>query len=93
MFYFICANLKNKKSIKGLESEINTAASLRHPNIVPIYGVAILPNEIWIVMELADGCLYSQLSDSSVSLDWPRRLSLAHSACLAVQFLHKRNVC
>lgn len=50
-----------------LEREITTAARLRHPHVVQIYGVCIYsPTELWLLMEFAEGgSLFSKLSNKS----------------------------
>jgi serine/threonine protein kinase len=50
-----------------MKKEIDFAAQLRHPNVVPLYGVCMHGNtEVWIIMEFADGgSLYDILSDQT----------------------------
>jgi serine/threonine protein kinase len=51
-----------------LEREITTAARLRHPHVVQVYGACVYSTtEIWLVMEYADGgSLFSKLSDKKI---------------------------
>jgi serine/threonine protein kinase len=50
-----------------LEREITTAARLRHPHVVQVYGACVYsPTELWLVMEYADGgSLFSKIADKS----------------------------
>jgi serine/threonine protein kinase len=44
--------------------ELAFATTLRHPNIVLVYGACLVGNVLWIVMEFADsGSLTSVLAD------------------------------
>ena len=46
-------------------------STLKHPNIVHVEGVCVLPPCVSIVMELCKGSLFELLRlDSSASLDW-----------------------
>jgi serine/threonine protein kinase len=57
-----------KKAIRRLEREINTAARLRHPHVVQMYGACVISTtELWLVMEFADGgSLFSRLADKQL---------------------------
>lgn len=67
---------RDAKFIESFRRESQAAASLSHPNIVNIYDVGREGNIHYIVMELIEGSILSDLIKEHGALDWKRAVEI-----------------
>jgi serine/threonine protein kinase len=73
------------------QREAEAVASLKHPNIVPIFEFGECDGQPYIVMEYAErGSLYQQVHDSP--LPWREAAALVAVLAEAVQAVHRRGI-
>eukprot|EP00041_Stephanoeca_diplocostata_P029569 m.877794 g.877794 ORF g.877794 m.877794 type:complete len:814 (+) comp23583_c0_seq12:281-2722(+) len=78
-----------EETIRNFFSESKMLCGLRHPNIIHVTGVCVVPPSICMVMELCKGSLRELLElPSSSDLAWGDRLSMATDCARAVACLH-----
>ena len=71
--------------------ETALTSRLRHPNIVQVRGVCVLPPAICMVMELCHGSLFDRLRiKSDTGIDWDTRLAYAVDCARGVACLHSQ---
>lgn len=63
---------------------------LRHPNVLQLLGLSLTPARLMIVMELMEKSLFDVLHDSTVGLEWGRRVELAHGIAAGLSYIHSR---
>jgi len=83
----------NPDNVKLLCTEINIMKSSRHPNIVEFMDCFVVGNnQLWIIMELMDGCLTDVLEQfPKVALN-ERQISLACRETLkSLAYIHKNH--
>ena len=78
---------------KEFASEMTTLGSLKHHNLVPLFGFCMAGKERLLVYEYMEhGMLYDQLHPSepeaSSILDWPLRLKIGIGAAKGLAWLH-----
>ncbi|KAH3764886.1 tyrosine-protein kinase FRK [Pelomyxa schiedti] len=84
------------KTLKGqhLRNDILIEAamlsSLRHPNVIGLYGICEYENNLYLVTELADGSVSGLLSQRELPL--PTRLKMARDAAAGMQYLASYHV-
>eukprot|EP00041_Stephanoeca_diplocostata_P029570 m.877724 g.877724 ORF g.877724 m.877724 type:complete len:125 (+) comp23583_c0_seq4:364-738(+) len=77
-----------EETIRNFFSESKMLCGLRHPNIIHVTGVCVVPPSICMVMELCKGSLRELLElPSSSDLAWGDRLSMATDCARAVACL------
>ena len=77
------------ENIDNYIRESEMLARLRHPNIVLLLGICVVPPCIALVMERCSGSLFELLrSDAGRSMDWELRLFLMSDCARAVALLH-----
>lgn len=81
------------ETVQNFFSESRLLCRLRHPNIVHVAGICVLPPSICMVMELCKGSLYEllRLETTKAKLDWEARLSMAIECACGVQCLHEQS--
>ena len=78
--------------IDEFQRETAVHASLRHPNIILLYGICIEATKCAMVMEfMANGSLYDVLKNPA-ELPWSRRLSLALEITAGLVYLQGKQI-
>lgn len=73
--------------------EIQTLSTLRHPNIVSMFGYCNSGGKIKLVTEyIPGGDLSKYIYDKSIVFDWPLILDLALAICRGMNYLHKQKI-
>lgn len=83
---------KDLKFIENFRRESQAAASLSHPNIVNVYDVGREGNIHYIVMELIEGYILSDLIKQSGHMEWRRAVEITKRIASALSFAHKNNI-
>jgi hypothetical protein len=83
----------NPDNLKLLCTEINIMKSSRHPNIVEFIDCFIVEsNQLWIVMELMDGCLTDVLEQfPKVALDERQIALVCRETLKSLAYIHKNH--
>uniref|UniRef100_A0A8R1HRG1 Tyrosine-protein kinase n=1 Tax=Caenorhabditis japonica TaxID=281687 RepID=A0A8R1HRG1_CAEJA len=82
----------NKEQIKEFMSEARHLRTFQHPNIVKLYGVAVLQEPLYMVMELAShGALDSYLQKNP-TLPLETRNEMILQAAWGIEYLHSKQV-
>lgn len=72
---------------RTVEKEIAIFSQCNHPGVIKLYGVCVCEEEIWVVMELANGgSLHSKLEKENYS--WEVKWKWATEVAAAVEYLH-----
>jgi serine/threonine-protein kinase len=79
------------QTAQRLQREARIMASLRHPNLVPVYDMLMDEDDLLLVMEYVRG---ETLADvlTSAPLDWERTLELLEPVAAALDHVHDRGV-
>lgn len=84
------------EAIEEFRNEVIAHGSLRHPNVVLLYGVMIDPilHQYGLVMEYMEkGSLADYLrKDKTVNIPWSQKLQLAKHCISGLAYLHSRNI-
>eukprot|EP00727_Mastigamoeba_balamuthi_P014406 m51a1_g9590 putative tyrosine-protein kinase fes fps (658) ;mRNA; f:1019538-1022221 len=75
---------------QGLIIEASMLSSLRHPNVIQMYGVAMHAGAMYLVTELADGNLLTLLRSANLPLS--SRLRICRDVAAGMQFLASNKV-
>ena len=82
------ANFKSMSKIKNLENEINVQRKISHTNIIKVYDVMMDEENIYIVMEYADGGNLFHYIRKRKKLEEMEAYKLFIQILTAVNFLH-----
>ncbi len=82
----------DEEFVKRFEVEAQSAASLSHPNIVPIYDVGNENNIFYIVMEYIDGITLKEYIIRNGPLDWKESVKIAIQICSAIEHAHSKQI-
>ncbi len=83
--------LASESARRRFEREIELAASLSHPNIVPIHDSGLSRGHYYFAMDFIDGIRLDRYVKSR-DLPVDQRLRLMQKVCLAVNYAHQRGV-
>lgn len=83
---------KDLKFIENFRRESQSAASLSHPNIVNIYDVGKEGNIHYIVMELIEGQVLSDMIKNEGPMEFHRAVDIVKQIALALGFAHKNHI-
>ena len=75
-------------TVENFFQESALLSRLRHPNIVHVIGVCVLPPSICMVMELCKGSLFECLRLPGATYEWGARLTMGIDCARAVSCLH-----
>lgn len=78
--------------LRRFEMEAQAAASLSHPNIVPVYDVGSEDNLFYIVMELVEGMTLKEQIEKEGRFEWRRALRIAGQICSALSHAHGNQI-
>lgn len=83
---------KDLKFIENFRRESQSAASLTHPNIVNIYDVGKEGNIHYIVMELIEGQVLSDIIKNEGPMEFSKAIDIVKQIALALSFAHKNHI-
>ncbi len=83
---------KDLKFIENFRRESQAAASLTHPNIVNIYDVGKEGNIHYIVMELIEGQVLSDIIKNEGPMEFEKAVEIVKQIALALSFAHKNHI-
>ncbi len=78
--------------VKRFSVEAQSAASLSHPNIVPIYDVGYENGIHYIVMEYIDGITLKDYISQNKILDWREAVDITIQVCSALEHAHEKHI-
>ena len=84
--------VKDVKFIENFRKESQAAASLSHPNIVSIFDVGREGNINYIVMELIEGKVLSEVIKEEAPLDYERSIEITKQIASALSLAHKNHI-
>uniref|UniRef100_A0A251TKS4 non-specific serine/threonine protein kinase n=1 Tax=Helianthus annuus TaxID=4232 RepID=A0A251TKS4_HELAN len=71
------------------EAEVAALSSLRHMNVVKLYGCISSEDSNLLVYEyMPNGSLWDRLHTDNISMDWSVRYDIAIGAAMGIQYLH-----
>lgn len=83
---------KDEQFIENFRRESQAAAGLSHPNIVGVYDVGKEGNIHFIVMELIDGKVLSDVIKEKGRLDYKEAISIIRQVASALSLAHKNQI-
>lgn len=83
---------KDLKFIENFRRESQAAASLSHPNIVNIYDVGKEGNIHYIVMELIEGQVLSDIIKNEGPMEYHKAVDIVRQIALALGFAHRNDI-
>lgn len=82
----------DEEFVKRFRVEAQAAASLSHPNIVPIFDVGQEEGVHYLVMELIDGVTLKQYIMDHGQLNWKEAVNIAIQICSAIEHAHRNHI-
>lgn len=83
---------KDLKFIENFKRESQAAASLSHPNIVNIFDVGREGNIHYIVMELVEGRVLSDIIKEEGPMEWRQATEIVKQMAAALSVAHKNHI-
>lgn len=83
---------KDLKIIESFRRESQAAASLSHPNIVNVFDVGREGNIFYIVMELIEGRVLSDMIKEDGPMDYRRAIEIGKQMASALSLAHKNHI-
>ena len=83
---------KDEQFIENFRRESQAAAGLSHPNIVGVYDVGKEGNIHFIIMELIDGKVLSDVIKEEGRLDYKETISIIRQVASALSLAHKNQI-
>ncbi|QAT43189.1 Stk1 family PASTA domain-containing Ser/Thr kinase [Aminipila luticellarii] len=83
---------KDLKLVDSFKKESQAAASLVHPNIVGVYDVGREGNINYIVMELVEGKILSDIIKEEGPLDYKRAINIGQQIAAGLSCAHKNHI-
>jgi len=88
----IASSEDNLEALLRFQQEGAVLSTLKHPNIVEVYGTFLEEHTSCIIMELLEGQSLAQILRSEGRLPLPRVKYLAYQVASALAFAHKRAI-
>ncbi|VDO80316.1 unnamed protein product [Heligmosomoides polygyrus] len=83
----------SKELIKAVMKEARLMRGLNHPNVVKLYGVGMLDQPLYILLEyVAGGALKTYLRKNKDTITKPEKIQMALGAGWGIGYLHKSNI-
>ena len=82
----------DEEFVKRFLIEAQSAASLSHPNIVPIYDVGHEENIHYIVMEYINGITLKEYIMKNGALQWRDAVDISIQICSAIEHAHRNHI-
>ncbi|XGW02700.1 hypothetical protein V3C99_014601 [Haemonchus contortus] len=83
----------SKDLIKEVMKEARLMRGLQHPNVVNLYGVGMLDQPLYILLEyVAGGALKTYLRKNKDSITKPEKIQMALGAAWGIEYLHRVNI-
>lgn len=83
---------KDLKLVESFKKESQAAASLVHPNIVGVYDVGREGNINYIVMELVEGKILSDIIKEQGPLDYKKAIDIGQQIAAGLSCAHKNHI-
>lgn len=84
---------KSTKQIETLTDEANLMVTMRHPNVVPLFGAWLSKPVLFLVTEyMARGDVYGILHNEDIEIEKKHVRSMALDTCRGMTYLHSRNI-
>ena len=83
---------EDEEFVKRFRIEAQSAASLSHPNIVPIYDVGHQGNIHYIVMEYVDGITLKEYITNNGAIPWQEAINVSVQVCSAMEHAHRNHI-
>ena len=89
----LAPELAHELSAERFAREIRLAASLQHPNIVPVHSAGVAEGVPYYTMPLVEGrSLREQLTEAHGQLPLPERIGILRDVARALDYAHTRGV-
>ncbi|PIO56371.1 protein tyrosine kinase, partial [Teladorsagia circumcincta] len=82
----------SKEKIKEMMQEARLMRELNHPNVVRIYGVALLEHPLYIILEYVPGGALDVYLRKNKQISQDDRLLMAMGAAWGMEYLHMCNI-
>ena len=83
---------RDVKLVESFKKESQAAASLVHPNIVGVYDVGREGNINYIVMELVEGRILSNIIKDEAPMDYKKAIDIARQIAAGLSCAHKNHI-
>ncbi|KAK6025866.1 protein tyrosine kinase [Ostertagia ostertagi] len=83
----------SKDLIKEVMKEARLMRGLQHPNVVNLYGVGLLDQPLYILLEyVAGGALKTYLRKNKETITKTEKIQMSLGAAWGIEYLHKSNI-
>uniref|UniRef100_A0A183GAC7 non-specific protein-tyrosine kinase n=1 Tax=Heligmosomoides polygyrus TaxID=6339 RepID=A0A183GAC7_HELPZ len=82
----------SKSKIKEMMREARMMRELKHPNVVCTYGVAVLEQPLYIILEFVPGGALDSYLRKNKNIDRDERLLMSMGAAWGLEYLHKCSI-
>ncbi|WKX94239.1 hypothetical protein Q1695_011472 [Nippostrongylus brasiliensis] len=82
----------SKAKIKEMMQEARLMRELKHPNVVCIYGVALLEQPLYLVLEFVPGGALDSYLRRNKNIERDDRLLMTMGAAWGLEYLHKSSI-
>jgi len=84
---------KSTKQVETLRDEANLMVTMRHPNVVPLFGAWLNKPVLFLVTEyMARGDVYGILHNEDIVIEKKHVRAMALDTCRGMTYLHSRNI-
>ena len=72
--------------------EVSVHANLRHPNVLPLFGISVTDEEVVVVSELMETTIQKIITTKATKPSTDKALTLAKDIVSGIDYLHAHNV-